>query len=177
MVFARSYLFHNRRGGAIEKDHPVARRNRSPVSPSLLLVPVEPSPDEGCLASAATRLEAAFGRVVRVTEPVTLPASARLAPYRSAPDPIRAAIAATWGCGCRDRLVGVTAASLDGAAIAPGRGCGDVLVLTLSCGADVAALVREVGRSLGLGECVEPGCAMHPGGAGAGLCRACRSRC
>jgi hypothetical protein len=148
----------------------------STVSPSILLVPVEPLPTRPALDALAARLERAFDRAVRVTDPVRAPAAARLEPERFAVEPLRAAIAATWGCGCRDRLVGVTAAALDGEGSAA-AGCGGVLVLTVSPGAAADVLVHAVGRGLGLEDCADPGCAMHPGGGAPGLCRACRARC
>ena len=150
--------------------------NRSLImSPSILLVPVDPLPPPPALDALAARLELAFGRVVRVTDPVRAPAAARLEPDRFAVEPIRAAIAATWGCGCRDRLVGVTAAPLDGESSA--AGCGGVIVITVAPGTEIGPPVRSVGRSLGLEDCADPGCVMHPGGAAPELCRACRERC
>lgn len=145
------------------------------VSPSILLVPVDHLPPRPALDALAARLAHAFGRVVRVTDPVLAPAAARLGPDRFAVEPLRTAIAATWGGGCRDRLVGVTAATLEGEGRA--GGCGGVLVLTVSPEGEADALVRAVGRSLGLEDCADPGCAMHPGGDAPGLCHACRARC
>jgi hypothetical protein len=144
------------------------------MSPAILLVPVDPVPAPADLDALAVRLAAAFGRAVRVTDPVTAPAAARLGGGHAAAEPIRAAIAASWGCGCRDRLVGVTTAAIVGER--GGAGCGGTLVLTVSPGAE-GELVRELGRSYGLGDCTDPGCAMHPGGDAVGLCRACRERC
>ncbi|MEN6341370.1 MAG: hypothetical protein ABFC89_02305 [Methanospirillum sp.] len=146
------------------------------MSPSILLVPVDPLPPRSELDTLAVRLERAFGRAVRVTDPVRAPAAARLAPDRFAGEPVRAAIAATWGCGCRDRLVGVTAAKVVGDEEA-GRACGSVLVLSLASGQTSGAPLRAVGRYLGLGDCRDPDCAMHPGGEAEELCRACRERC
>lgn len=143
------------------------------MSPAILLVPVDPAPPLADLDALAVRLEATFGRAVQVTGPLPAPAAARLGGGRAAAEPIRAAIAASWGGGCRDRLVGVTTAEIVGEG--GGAGCGGVLVLTVFPGAG-AALVREVGRGYGLGDCADPGCAMHPGGEAFGLCRACRER-
>ena len=114
----------------------------------------------------------AFGREVRVTDPLVPPASARLAGGRCAAEPVRAAVAAAWGCGCRERIVGVTSATVEG----PARdaGCGGVLVVGLADVGGLCDAVRAVGRSLGLGDCPDPGCAMHPGGDGRRLCHACR---
>jgi hypothetical protein len=150
--------------------------NRSlTMSPAILLVPVDPPPPCALLDALAARLERAFGRPVRVTDPLRAPAAAQLAPNCLAADPVRAAIAATWGCGCRDRLVGVTAAAIEGGDAI--YACGGVLVLTAAPGAEGGAAVRAVGRSLGLEDCADPGCAMHPGGDGSLLCRTCRARC
>ena len=149
--------------------------NRSLTVPSILLVPVEPLPPKSLLDMLAERLERAFGQAVRIMDPVRTPVASRLGADRSAAEPVRAAIAATWGCGCRDRLVGVTAATLVGGN--PATGCGGVLVLSVQPGAEAGAPVREVGRSLGLEDCNDPGCAMHPAGNAPGLCRACRERC
>ncbi len=147
------------------------------MSPSILLVPVAPLPARPALDALAARLADAFDRAVRVTDPVHAPAAARLEPDRLAAAPIRAAIAATWGCGCRDRLVGVTAADLAGDGPPGPAGCGGVLLLSAPGDAPLPGLVRAVGRSLGLADCPDPGCAMHPGGDAPGLCRACRGRC
>jgi hypothetical protein len=143
------------------------------MSPTVMLVPVDPVPPRAALDAFAARLERAFGRAVRVTDPIPAPATARLDGDRAAAGPIRAAIAAMWGCGCRDRLVGVTSAEIVGEG--GGSGCGGVLVLTISPGAE-GALIREVGRSYGLGDCIDPGCAMHPGSDAPGLCQTCRER-
>ena len=145
------------------------------MSPSILLVPVEPLPPTAELDTLRLLLARAFDRTVRVTEPVRAPAAARLAPDRFAIEPIRAAIAASWGCGCRDRLVGVTAARLEGEV--RGLECGGVCAVTLSPGASPGPAVRAVGRSLGLGDCPDPGCVMHPCGDAVSLCCACRARC
>jgi hypothetical protein len=146
------------------------------MSPSILLVPVDPLPRQSALADLAARLERVFGRAVRVTDPVRAPAAARLGPDRCAADPVRAAVAATWGCGCRDRLVGVTAAEIVGNR-EPGLACGEALVLSMADGRTAGALVRDVGRHLGLEDCRDPQCAMHPDGEAAELCRPCRERC
>ncbi|MEN6519005.1 MAG: hypothetical protein ABFC38_12645 [Methanospirillum sp.] len=136
---------------------------------------MEPLPPKSLLDMLAERLERAFGQAVRIMDPVRTPVASRLGADRSAAEPVRAAIAATWGCGCRDRLVGVTAATLVGDDPAPG--CGGVLVLSVTPGAEVGAFVRAVGRSFGLADCADPGCAMHPRGDAPRLCRACRERC
>lgn len=146
------------------------------MSPSILLVPVDPLPPGPALAALAARLERVFGRAVRVMDPIGAPAAANRGPGRCAADPVRAAVAATWGCGCRDRLVGVTAAEVVGAGKAGGA-CGDVLVLSMADGPAPGTLVRAVGRHIGLEDCGDPHCAMHPGGEAADLCRACRERC
>ncbi len=125
------------------------------------------------LDTLAARLALAFGRTVRIMDPVGAPTAAALGPDRSAAEPIRAAIAATWGCGCRDRLVGVTAAALVGEGSA--AGCGGVLVLSAPGGTHPGAVVRIVGRNLGFEDCADPGCAMHPAGDAPELCRACRA--
>ena len=146
------------------------------MSPSILLVPMDPLPSQPALAALAARLDRVFGRAVRVTDPIRAPAAARLGPDRCAADPVRAAVAATWGCGCRDRLVGVTAAEVvdDGGT---GHACGDVMVLSMADGRTAGTLVREVGRHLGLPDCRDPKCAMHPEGEAAELCPVCRERC
>ena len=150
--------------------------NRSlSVSPSILLVPVSPLPPQDALEALVVRLERAFGRAVRVTDPVRPPEAALLGPDRCAAEPVRAAVAATWGCGCRDRLVGATAATVVGDGSA--TGCGGVLLLSVPSTADIGALVRKVGRSLGLEDCTDRGCAMHPRGDAPGLCRTCREQC
>jgi hypothetical protein len=144
------------------------------VSPAILLVPVEPVPPGSTLAGLAARLEEAFGREVRVTAPLSPPAASRLSRERSAAEPVRAAVAAAWGCGCRERIVGVTSAAVEGTD--RGAGCGSVLVVGVADGDGLGEAVRAVGRSLGLGDCPDPGCAMHPGGDAPGLCRSCRER-
>lgn len=146
------------------------------MSPSILLVPVDPLPPQPALDAFARRLEGVFGRMVRVTDPVRAPAAARLGPDRCAPEPVRAVVAATWGCGCRDRLVGVTAAEIVGDGKA-GPSCGGVLVLSMADGEAPGILVRAVGRHLGLEDCRDPHCAMHPEGEGPKLCPTCRGRC
>lgn len=147
------------------------------MSPSILLVPVEPLPARPTLDALAARLECAFGRAVRVTDPVSPPSAALLGPGLCAAGPVRGAVAAHWGCGCRDLLIGVTAATLSGNGSTEPAGCGGVLLLSAPQDTPLPGLVREVGRSLGLGDCTDPGCAMHPGGDASGLCRACRERC
>ncbi len=147
------------------------------VSPSILLVPVEPLPARPALDALAARLECVFGRAVRVMDPVRPPSAALLGPGLCAAGPVRNAVAATWGCGCRDLLIGVTGAAIAGdEPPAPGA-CGGVLLLSAPAGASPHALVRAVGQSLGLENCADPGCAMHPRGEASGLCRACRGRC
>ena len=147
--------------------------NGSVLVPSILLIPVEPIPPRPVLDTLAARLALAFGRELRVTDAIRAPAAARLGPDRSAAGPIRAAIAATWGCGCRDRLVGVTAAALVGDA--PATECGGVLVLSSPDGAEPGALVRAIGRSLGFEDCADPGCVMHPASDARELCGSCRA--
>lgn len=147
------------------------------MSPSILLVPVEPLPARPSLDALAARLECAFGRAVRVTDPVSPPSAALLGPGLCAAGPVRGAVAAHWGCGCRDLLIGVTAAALAGNAPPVPAGCGRALLLSAPLDAPLPELVRAVGRSLGLEDCADPGCAMHPGGDAPGLCRACRGRC
>ena len=146
------------------------------MSPSILLVPVDPVPSRPALDALAARLERVFGRAVRVMDPIGAPAAARLDSGRCAAEPVRAAVAATWGCGCRDRLVGVTSAEVAGDGEA-GQACGDVLVLSMADGRTAGTLVRVVGRHLGLENCRDLHCAMHPTGEAAELCRACRERC
>ena len=133
------------------------------MSPSILLVPVDPLPATPALDALATRLARVFGRPVRVTGPVRAPAAARLGPDRCAAEPVRSAVAAMWGCGCRDRLVGVTAAEVVGDGEA-GAACGGVLVLVVGRGRTSGTLVPPSDGSLGLEDCADPGCAMHPGG-------------
>lgn len=142
------------------------------MSPSILLVPVEPVPSGAALAELAARLEAAFGREVRITDPLSPPAAARLGRERCMAEPVRAAVAAAWGCGCRERIVGVTAAAVEGPE--RGAGCGGVLVVGVGDGAGLCEAVRAIGRSLGLGDCPDPGCVMHPGSDARQRCRACR---
>jgi hypothetical protein len=149
----------------------------SVMSPSILLVPVEPLPTPPVLDAFAARLERVFGRAVRITDPVRPPSAALLGPGLCAAGPVRGAVAAHWGCGCRDLLVGVTAAALAGDGPPGPAGCGGVLLLSAPGDAPLPGLVRAVGRSLGLADCADPGCAMHPGGDASGLCRACRGRC
>lgn len=145
------------------------------MSPTILLVPVDPLPPQPALDALATLLEHALGHAVRVMEPVRAPDAARLGPDQRAAEPVRSAIAAAWGCGCRDRLVGATAATVVGDGSA--TGCGGVLLLSVPSTADIGALVRKVGRSLGLEDCTDRGCAMHPRGDAPGLCRTCREQC
>lgn len=145
------------------------------MSPAILLVPVDPLPLRADLDAVAGRLERLFNREVRVMEPVGVPAASRLGPDRCSGEGVRAALAATWGCGCRGRIVGLTAAEVVGGGDA--TGCGGVLVLSLPAGAGHGPVVREVGRSLGLEDCAAPGCAMNPCGESAELCHACRGRC
>lgn len=147
------------------------------VSPSVLLVPVDPLPARSALDALAARLECAFGRAVRVTDPVRPPAVALLGPGLCAAGPVRNAVAATWGCGCRDLLVGVTGAAIAGDEVPVPGTCGGVLLLSAPADASPHALVRAVGRHVGLEDCRDPGCAMHPRGEAPGLCRACRERC
>ncbi|NLX48492.1 MAG: hypothetical protein GXY82_01190 [Methanospirillum sp.] len=147
------------------------------MSPTILLVPVEPAPTREVLEDLAARLLTAFGRTVDLREPLRPPSAAVICPDLCAAAPVAGAVAATLGCGCRDLLIGVTAASIAGNGPPAPRTCGGVLLLSAPRGASPHSLVREVGLHAGLGDCPDPGCAMHPQGEGADLCRACRGRC
>lgn len=162
------------------KDYVGSRRHLSTMSPSLLVVPVDPVPPPSVVDAFAARIGHAFGREVTVTDPVPAPSASRLEGHRClVAGPVRSAIAARWGCGCRDRLVGVTTAEIADAEGEAPAGCGGVVLVSLAgTGGDVLAdAVRAVGRGLGLGACTAPDCAMHPRGQAPELCRACREKC
>lgn len=146
-----------------------------PVAPQILLVPVLPAPPRPLIEATAERLTAVFGREVGIVDPLAPPSLASAGAGFLDPALVCAALASTWGCGCRTRLVGVTGAQLLGGMSAVGDECGAVILIRLEPG-EIGEVVRVVGRTLGHGTCSDPCCALHPGSDTLRLCRDCRSR-
>lgn len=146
-----------------------------PVSAQILLVPVVPLPPRPLIEATADRLTAVLFREVAVVDPMVPPSSAGVVDGLIDPGPVHAALGASWGCGCRTRLVGVTAARLLDDSKVERDGCTATLLVHLEEG-EIGEVVRAVGRTLGLDACHDQGCAMHPGTDARVLCPGCRSR-
>ncbi|MGD9936377.1 MAG: hypothetical protein AB7S61_02745 [Methanoregulaceae archaeon] len=144
------------------------------MAPRILLVPVVPQPPRPLLEVTAERLSAVFLCEVDLVEPLVPPSVARLDGGVLDPGPVRVAMGAYWGCGCRTRLVGVTGARLRDGPATGGEMCTTPLLVRLGPG-ETGAVVRAVGQALGLGACEDPGCALHPRVEPRLLCPVCRS--
>ncbi|HOT94549.1 MAG TPA: hypothetical protein PK089_05110 [Methanoregulaceae archaeon] len=145
------------------------------MSPRILLVPVEPVPTPSLVEALAERIAAVLSGEVRTVEPLVPPASSRTDDDLLDLQAVCSALGATWGCGCRTRIVGVTRARLRGGSMVAGYGCGSPLLVSLGPGT-IGESVRAIAATLGLASCDQPDCAMHPGAETQRLCPGCRSR-